>query len=151
VGEGRDPKRGFDAAFIGAGGPLTGVLALGTAVVLRSWAHSGGAGPTAATLDEAFRLLWGAAIGLVVGTAFVAFAARTGRRILTGLLAGLLGYAVVLAPVLVATAPDDVSAADSIWTAVFAGMLLIPAIVVGAAAGAGIAAYRENGLYRRVR
>jgi uncharacterized membrane protein YfcA len=102
-------------------------------------------------LDEGFRLLWGAAIGLVVGTAFVAFAARTAARILTGLLAGLVGYAVVLAPVLVATAPDDVSAAESTWIAVFAGILLLPASVVGATAGAGIAAYRENGLYRRVR
>jgi hypothetical protein len=32
-------------------------------------------GPTAATLSEAFSLLYGAAIGLTVGAAFVAFGA----------------------------------------------------------------------------
>jgi hypothetical protein len=38
-----------------------------------------------------------------------------------GLIAGLLGYALILAPTLVATAPSDVSVPDSISTAAFAG------------------------------
>jgi hypothetical protein len=102
-------------------------------------------------LSEAFSLLYGAAIGLAVGAAFVAFAARTGPRMLTGLIAGLLGYAITLAPALVVTAPNDVSLAESISTAAFAAILVAPAILLGAAVGAGIAGYRRTGLDRRFR
>jgi hypothetical protein len=95
------------------GGVLSGALALGTALLFRFWLSTDG-GPTAATLSEAFSLLYGAAIGLTVGAAFVAFGARTGPRVLTGSIAGQLGYTFVLAPVLIVTAPNDVSVGESL-------------------------------------
>jgi hypothetical protein len=146
----RGPRGRFDASVIATGGLLSGAFALGTALLLRSWLSTD-SGPTAAALSEAFSLLYGAAIGLAVGAAFVAFAARTGPRMLTGLIAGLLGYAITLAPALVVTAPNDVSLAESISTAAFAAILVAPAILLGAAVGAGIAGYRRTGLDRRFR
>jgi hypothetical protein len=98
VDEGR--RGSFDTSFIAIGGVLSGALALGTALLFRFWLSTDG-GPTAATLSEAFSLLYGAAIGLTVGAAFVAFGARTGPRVLSGSIAGLLGYTFVLAPVLI--------------------------------------------------
>jgi hypothetical protein len=148
VGEG--PRGSFDTATIATGGLLSGALALGTALLLRS-SLSTDSGPTAATLSEAFSLFYGAAIGLAVGAAFIAFATRTGPRTLTGLIAGLLGYAIVLAPALIVTAPDDVSLAESFSIAAFAAILLAPAILLGAAVGSRIAGYRKTGLYRRSR
>jgi hypothetical protein len=136
----------------GRGGLLSGPLALGAALVLRSWVDAGSdVGPTGATLDEAFSLLYGAAIGLAVGAASVAFASLSGRRILSGVLAGLVGYAVVLAPALIVTRPSDVSTGDTVVTAVLGAILLVPAVLAGAAVGAGIAGHREAGLHRRAR
>ena len=134
----------MDTSILAMGGLLSGALALGTALLLKSWLETD-SGPTAAALSEGFSLLYGAEIGLAVGAAVVAFAARTGPRLLTGLIAGLLGYAIVLAPPLVVTAPSDVSLADAIVTAAFAAILVAPAILLGAAIGAGIARYRRTG------
>jgi hypothetical protein len=132
------------------GGVLSGALALGTALLFRFWLSTDG-GPTAATLSEAFSLLYGAAIGLTVGAAFVAFGARTGPRVLTGSIAGQPGYTFVLAPVLIVTAPNDVSVGESLSAAVFAAILLTPVIALGAAVGARVRGYRETGFYRRSR
>jgi len=131
------------------GGVLSGALALGTAFLFRLWLSTDG-GPTAATLSEAFSLLYGAAIGLTVGAALVSFGARTGPRVLTGSIAGLLGYTFVLAPVLIVTAPSDVSFGESLSAAAFAAILVTPAIALGAAVGARVRGHRE-GLYRRFR
>jgi hypothetical protein len=137
----------FDAPVLVVGGLLSGACSLGAALLFGSWADTGsGVGPTAAALDEAFGQLYGAAIGLAVGTASVAFAVRRGRRLLSGLFAGLFGYAIILAPALIVTAPNDVSAGESFFIAVFVAILLAPAVLAGAAVGAGIA-----GRYRRAR
>jgi hypothetical protein len=77
--------------------------------------------------------------------------ARTGPRIVTGLIAGLLGYAFILAPTLIATAPSDVSVPESISTAALAAALVTPAILLGATVGAGIRGYRTTDPYRRPR
>ena len=90
--------RRLDVSVIAAGGLASGALALGTALLLRASVSTKGVGPTAATLSDAFSLLFGAAIGLAAGSASVAFAARTGPRVLTGLIAGLLGYALSSRP-----------------------------------------------------
>jgi hypothetical protein len=148
VDEGR--RGSFDTSFIAIGGVLSGALALGTALLFRFWLSTDG-GPTAATLSEAFSLLYGAAIGLTVGAAFVAFGARTGPRVLSGSIAGLLGYTFVLAPVLIVTAPNDVSVGESLSAAAFAAILVTPAIALGAAVGARVRGYRETGFYRRSR
>ena len=134
----------LDAPLIVAGGLGTGLLGLGAALLLRASVDTGSAGPTAATMAEAFSLLYGAAAGLALGTAVVTVMARAGPRIVTGLLAGLLGYVAVLAPVLVATRPSDVSVPDAVGTAAFAAILVTPAILLGAAVGAAVAASLRN-------
>jgi hypothetical protein len=143
--------RRLDMSVIAAGGLASGALALGTALLLETSVSTEGVGPTAATLRDAFSLLLGAAIGLAAGSASVAFAARTGPRILTGLIAGLLGYALILAPTLIATGPSDVSVPDSISTAALAAALVTPAILLGATVGAVIRGYRTTDPYRRPR
>jgi hypothetical protein len=143
--------RRLDTPVIAAGGLVSGALSLGTALVLKASASTEGVGPTAATLSDAFSLLFGAAIGLAAGSASIAFVARTGPRILTGLIAGLLGYALILAPTLIATAPSDVSVPESISTAALAAALVTPFILLGATVGAGIRGYRTRDPYRRPR
>lgn len=130
--------------LIVVGGLISGALGLGAALLLRSSVDTRSAGPTAAALNEAFSLLYGAVVGLAVGTAVVALAARVGPRIVTGFLSGLVGYAAVLAPVLIATRPSDVSTSESISTAAFAAILVTPAILLGAAVGGAIASRRKR-------
>jgi hypothetical protein len=125
------------------GGLLSGALALGTALLLKSWLSTD-SGPTAAALSDAFSLLYGAALGLAVGAAVVAVAARSGPRMLTGTTAGLVGYAIILAPALVVTAPNDFSVAESISTAAIGAVLVLPAIILGATVGAAIDGYRTT-------
>jgi hypothetical protein len=88
---------------------------------------------------------------LAVGTALVTFAARAGPRILTGLLSGLFGYTVVLAPVLIATGPSDVSTSEWISTAVLVAILVTPAILLGAAVGGAIAGRRRTPIHHQTR
>jgi hypothetical protein len=127
------------------GGLLSGALGLGLALLLRSRADTGsGVGPTAAALNDAFSQLYGAAIGLAVGTAIVAFAVRRSRRFVSGLFAGLLGYAIILAPALIISAPSDVSTGESISIAAFAAILLAPAVLLGAVVGALVAERRVS-------
>lgn len=138
------PRRRLDAPLIVVGGLISGALGLGAALLLETSVDTRSAGPTAAALNDAFSLLYGAAAGLAVGTAVVAFAARVGPKIVTGLLSGLLGYAAVLAPVLIATRPSDVSISESISTAAFAAILVTPAILLGAAVGRAVASLRRQ-------
>jgi hypothetical protein len=69
-------------------------------------------GPTAATLDDAFSTLIGAGIGLALGGALCALLVRRGPPALSGLIAGLLAYVVVLCPVSVST--DDISLSEDL-------------------------------------
>jgi len=128
--------RRLDMPVIGAGALASGGVALGSALLLATSVRTDGLGPTAAALNEAFSLLFGAAIGLAAGSACVAFAVRTGAPIVSGVVAGVLGYAIILAPVLIATAPSDFSVSESISTAALGAVLVTPAIVLGAALGA---------------
>ena len=143
--------RRLDTPVIAAGGLASGALSLGTALVLKASGSTEGVGPTAATLSDAFSLLFGAAIGLAAGSASGCLVARTGPRILGGLIAGLLGYALILAPTLIATAPSDVSVPESISTAALAAALVTPFILLGATVGAGIRGYRTPDPCRRPR
>jgi hypothetical protein len=98
-------------------------------------------GPTAATLDEAFSSLWGAGIGLALGSALCALLVRRGSRVFSGLIAGLLAYVVVLVPVFVAT--DDVSLGEDLNPGglAFLAVLAIPLgafALVGATAGMSV-------------
>lgn len=137
-------RRRLDMPVIAAGGLASGALSLGAALLAKALASTEGVGPTAATLSDAFSLFLGAAVGLAVGSASVAFVARTGPRILAGLSAGLLGYALIVTPTLIATAPGDVSVPESISAAALAAALVTPFILLGATVGAGIRGYRTR-------
>jgi hypothetical protein len=128
--------RHLDISVIVVGSLASGALALATALLFQESASTEGAGPTAATLSDASSVFLGAVTGLAAGSACVAFGVRTGPRILVGLLAGLLGYALILAPTLIATAPSDVSVPESISTAALAAVLVTPFILLGATVGA---------------
>jgi hypothetical protein len=93
-------------------------------------------GPTAATLTDAWNVAAGAGLGLLVGSAVVAFFARRGSRVVTAILAGV-GACVADALVFsLVNRPADVSFTDAFaFTLVVSSIELVP-IVIGAAAGA---------------
>jgi hypothetical protein len=123
----------------------TGVAGgLGVALAAAFSRHAqdtGHVGSTAATLDEAFSAFFGAGIGLALGSALCALAVRRGSPQLSGLLAGLAAYVLVLVPALTYT--DDVSLAEDLGLdgLVFLAVLLLPFgvfAVLGAVLGDGV-------------
>jgi hypothetical protein len=140
----RRPSRS-EIALVVLGGVAAGGLAVGLAVLFGTWAPGEGpdVGPTAATLDEAFLELLGAAVGLGVGAAVVA--ARATAPVRAALAAGTVGFVAVVLPVFAATAPSDVSGGETASAAGLLALLLTPAVLAGAALGAG---YR-NARHRR--
>jgi hypothetical protein len=136
-------KDHLDSSRVAIGTIVAAGLGLGLAAALlrhaRATTH---VGPTSATLDEAFSALLGAGIGLALGSALCALSIRHGSPLLSGLLAGLAAYVVVLAPLLVAT--DDVSLAEDLSPGGlgFLALLLLPFgafALLGASVGALIA------------
>jgi len=146
----RDPR--FDIPVLALGSLISAALSvgLGTAFLYISRTNTGpDVGPTAATLNDAFSTLFGAALGLLVGTGLTAFFARRGPRITTGVLAGVLAYAAVLIPVVVATGPRDVSAGESFGFALVLGVPLGICVLIGAIVGAGFGTGRGMTIGRR--
>jgi hypothetical protein len=125
-------KPRLDLPVVAAGSLCSGALAVGLALLFRRWIANGQAGPTAATLDEAFALLLGAAVGLATGSAAVGYLARKGSPVLAGAVAAGLGYVIVVLPILVLTGPSDVSAGDSLAVGVLAAVFLFPPTMLGA-------------------
>jgi hypothetical protein len=119
---------------------LGAALTAGMAVAL-SWLLLGHAqrtparGATADALEEGLSELYGAALGLLLGSAFVALLSRGTSRLLLGVLAGSLAYVAVLAPVLVETRPSDMSASEAIDSALFFGVPALLVILIGAGIG----------------
>ena len=138
--EARDPS--FDIPVLVIGAVLTGALSVSLAtgfLFLVRTSASPDVGPTAASLNEGFATLFGAALGLLVGSGISACVARRGSRIATGIIAGVVAYAAVLVPVLIATAPSDVSVGESVVDALFFGLPLLFAVLAGTFVGVGIA------------
>jgi hypothetical protein len=139
-----DPSRVAMATIVAAG------LGVGLAAAfLRHAQRTAHVGPTSATLDEAFSSFLGAGIGLALGSALCALSIRQGSPLLSGLLAGLAAYVLVLAPVLIYT--DDVSLAEDLSPGGlgFLAFLLLPFAVfalLGASIGTFIAsiAHRDR-------
>jgi hypothetical protein len=65
----------------------------------------------------------GAALGVAFGGALTAVLVRCGSRILAGVLAALLAYGAVLAPLLVLTRPSDVAPGELVGLVVY---LVVP-------------------------
>jgi hypothetical protein len=101
-------------------------------------------GPTAAALGDAFTWIFGACIGLLIGSALAARLVRTGSGFVAGLGAGVAGFWIGVAPYVVLTAPSDVSFSDSFG---FAVVVFIPGllfVIAGAAAGAALVHVRPH-------
>lgn len=135
----------LDISVVAVGGLASGAVALGAALLLKASVSTGGGGPTAASLSDAYSLLFGAALGLAAGSAGVAFAVRTPPRILSGTIAGLLGYALIVTLVLMASAPSDLSFSESVSTVALAAVLVTPFILLGAAVGAAVPRLPHDG------
>jgi hypothetical protein len=117
---------------------VAALLGVGLAVAfLRHAQSTPDVGPTSATLDDAFSLLFGAAVGLALGGAIGALSVRHGSRVLSGLVVGLVAYVFVLAPVFVST--DDVSVQEDLGPGGLAFLVFL-AVPLGASALAGAAA-----------
>jgi uncharacterized membrane protein YfcA len=125
----------LDLPRIGVATVVTAAIGLGLPAAFlhhsRSTPH---VGPTSATLDDAFSILFGAAVGLALGGVLGALLVRRGSRVLSGVLVGLLAYTFVLAPVLVAT--DDISLAEDLNASGLAFLALL-AMPLGASAALG--------------
>ena len=137
----KDPR--FDLPVLALGGLLTAALSVGlaTAFLYVSRTNTGpDVGPTAATLNDAFSTLLGAALGLFAGSGLTAYLARRGSRVVTGIFAGFLAYAAVLFPVVVLTGPSDVSTGESLSFALVLGVPLGLSVIVGSMIGAGFGA-----------
>jgi hypothetical protein len=129
------------------GAAVTAALSMGLATALLSISRTTtgpNVGPTAATLNDAFSTLFGAAIGLLGGSGVTACFARRGSRPAAGILAGFFAYAAVLVPVFVTTRPSDVGAGESFGFALALGVPLGLAVIIGSIIGARIGArYRR--------
>lgn len=137
-----DPSRVAIATGV-AGGLGVGLAA----AFLRHAQGTAHIGPTSATLDEAFSAFFGAGVGLALGSAFCALSIRRGSPRLSGLLAGLAAYVLVLAPALIYT--DDVSLAENLSPGGlgFLAFLLLP-FGVFALLGATVGAFMASALHR---
>jgi hypothetical protein len=135
----RDPR--FDLPVLAVGGLASALLSVAGATGLLYLSRSStgpSVGPTAATLDEAFSTLFGAALGLLAGSGLTACFARRGSRMVTGIFAGFFAYAAVLIPVVVLTGPSDVSTGESFSLALALGVPLGLAVVIGSMIGAAL-------------
>jgi hypothetical protein len=133
----------FDLPVLAVGSLLTAALSVGlaTAFLYFSRTNTGpDVGPTAATLNDAFSTLLGAALGLLTGSGLTAYFARRGSRVATGIFAGFLAYAAVLIPVVVLTGPSDVSTGESLSFALVLGVPLGLSLIVGSMIGASLGA-----------
>lgn len=129
----------LDTSRIAAATTVAAGLGVGLAAVFLQHAQGQGhVGPTSATLDEVFSALLGACIGLALGSAFCSLAIRRGPPLLSGLLAAVAAYVLVLVPLLIAT--DDVSLAEDLSLGGFVVLAVLLVLVaafalLGAAAG----------------
>jgi hypothetical protein len=95
-------------------------------------------GPTAAALGDAFTWIFGACVGLLIGSAATSFFVRRGSCFFAGMLAGIGGFWVGVLPYVGLTAPSDVSFSDALGFAVIAFVPAFVFVAAGAAMGAGL-------------
>lgn len=133
-----------DIRRIVIGAVLTAGLAAGIAkgLLYRS-AHTPHVGPTSATFSDATAVIGGSCLGLAVGALATAALVRHGPRILSGLVAGVLGF-IGVAPFVWTTFSSDLSTGDKMGGLVFVAIPAAILVTVGAVIGAGIAGGRTR-------
>ena len=128
----------LDLPRIAVAAVLTAGLGVGFSIVfLRHAQSTPDSGPTAAALDDGLSALFGAGLGLALGSALCAAWVRRGSRTFSGLVAGTMGYLVALAPLLVLSRPSDMTASEAVGDAAF---FLVPAAIF-AALGATVGSF----------
>jgi hypothetical protein len=136
-GEGR--QRTVDGPRTAVGAAAAAGLGVGVAAAfLHYYPRTKEVGPTAAALGDAFTWIFGACIGLCIGSSATALLVRRGSRFAAGLVAGFAGFWVGVMPYLLLTASSDVSQSDSFG---FAVVVFVPAVLfvtAGAAMGASL-------------
>src|SRR3954451_12882365 len=91
-------KDRLDLSRVAIAAGVAGGLGIGLAAAMVRHAQSTQhVGPTSATLDEAFSALYGAGVGVALGSALCAFSVRRGSRLGSALLAGLACFVLVVA------------------------------------------------------
>jgi hypothetical protein len=142
----RSEERLFDPLRIVLAAAVTAALGVGGAsAFLHYYPRANDVGATAAALGDAFAWMFGACLGLLVGSGAAALLVRRGSRFFAGVLAGVAGFWVGVLPYVLVTAPADVSLADALAFAVivFAPGLLF--VAAGAGLGAGLRHVRSRG------
>lgn len=133
-------QRTFDGPRTAFGAAATAGLGVGVAAVfLQFYPRAKDVGPTAAALGDAFTWIFGACVGLCIGSSATALFVRGGSRFTTGLVAGFAGFWVGVMPYVLVTAPSDVSLSDSFGF--FAVVVFVPAVLfvtAGAAMGSSL-------------
>lgn len=126
-----------DLPRFGIATAVGGALGVGLAAVFLHRARSTpDPGPTAGALDDAFSTLFGAGLGLLVGSALAALLTRRGSRLLSGFVAGAVAYALGVAPYLVFTRSSDVGIGEDLGiVAAFFPLYLAPFVILGALLG----------------
>ena len=128
----------FDGSRLVVATALTAGLGVAVAAVfLRSYPRANDVGPTAAALGDAFAWIFGASLGLSIGSIATVLFVRAGSRFFAGFLAGVVGFWIGVMPYLVATAPSDVSSSAALG---FSFVAFAPALVfVTAGSAVGVA------------
>jgi hypothetical protein len=138
-------SRRFDGARVALSVLVTAGLGVAVAAVFaRYYPRAKDEGPTAAALGDAFTWIFGACIGLLVGSALAALLVRTGSRFVAGLIAGIAGFWIGVAPYVILTGPSDVNFSDSFGFAVVTFIPGLLFVIAGAAAGAALVHVRSR-------
>ena len=101
-------------------------------------------GPTAAALGDAFAWIFGACLGLLIGSTATALFVRRGSGFFAGMIAGVAGFWIGVLPYVLLTAPSDVSFSDALAFAVIVFAPSFVFVTAGAAIGTGFRHLRSR-------
>jgi hypothetical protein len=119
---------------------LSGALGVAVAEAFVQFSPRGDIGATAASLDDAFAWILGGCLGLLIGSTATAPFVRYGSHLVAGILAGVAGFWIGVAPYLLLTAPSDVSFSDAFG---FVVIVFVPGLLFAVARAAIGAASRR--------